>query len=168
MLVEALTALSLLTVGFLGILTLLSRSTALTRVVSDNYIATYLAAEGIEIIKNLVDANTIQERPWGDGFESLIQPGVGESPRQYEVDYKDEDLGSLRDFIPPGEFLNLDSMTRTYSYGTGSPTPFRRIVTVIFPNDDEMQVISDVSWTTRGGNLSKVRVEDHFYNWRPQ
>lgn len=159
MLVEALVALSVLTVGFLGILTLLSRSTALTRVVSDNYTATYLAAEGIEIIKNLVDANVIQKKPsWDDDFVS----------EQYEVDYRDYEPKKLELFISPGRFLNLDPVSHLYSYGPpDSPTPFKRIVTVTFPNADEMQVVSEVSWITRGDSLSKVRVEDHFYNWRP-
>lgn len=161
MLVEALVALSVLTVGFLGILTLLSRSIALTRVVGDNYIATYLAAEGIEIIKNLVDANYIQRKSWGDGFDI--------SGQRYEVDYKDTNPNSLTVFSEPGNFLNFNPATNFYSYdvGAGSPSLFKRIVTVTFPNADEMQVVSEVSWITRGGGLSKVLVEDHFYNWRP-
>lgn len=159
MLVEALVALSVLTMGFLGILTLLSRSTALTRVVSDNYTATYLAAEGIEIIKNLVDANVMPGGGgWGDGF---IQPSAS-----YEVDYQDDNPNNLEVFNPDN-FLNLDLATHLYSYRAGgSPTPFKRQVTVSFPNADEMQVVSNVFWTGRGGSPSRVLVEDHFYNWR--
>jgi len=50
-------ALSILVFSFLGLWGLLARSYAITRIVSDDYIGTYLAAEGIEIVKNLIDYN---------------------------------------------------------------------------------------------------------------
>lgn len=155
MLVEALVALSVLTVGFLGILTLLSRSTALTRVIGDNYTATYLAAEGIEIIKNLVDANIIQGTSWDNGFDKPW--GF------YEVQYNDQRLHRWQD-----RFLNFDPTAHIYGYESGPPTPFKRRVIVVFRNsDNEMLVASNVFWIGRGGSPSSIFVEDHFYNWRP-
>ena len=41
-------------------LSLLSNSIALNRVVNDQFIANYLAMEGIEVVKNIVDGNIIQ------------------------------------------------------------------------------------------------------------
>ena len=68
MLVELMVSISLLVVGFLGFLGLLSRSLSLNRVVADQFIANYLAMEGIEITKNLIDSNIIQGSPWNQSF----------------------------------------------------------------------------------------------------
>ena len=54
-LVEALVALSILTVGFVGIVTLLTKSFQLNRTTSNDTQATYLAAEGIEIAKTSIN-----------------------------------------------------------------------------------------------------------------
>ncbi len=67
-LIETVVALSVLVVGLLGIVVLLNNSLGLNRVTADNYTATYLAAEGIEVIKNLIDANIIARCPWNSGF----------------------------------------------------------------------------------------------------
>ena len=48
-LIEAMVAISIVTVGLLGIFSVLSRSLSLNRTVADNYVAANLAAEGIEI-----------------------------------------------------------------------------------------------------------------------
>ena len=55
-LVEALVALSILTTGFFGIVSLLTKSFQLNRTTMNDTQATYLAAEGIEIAKNLIDS----------------------------------------------------------------------------------------------------------------
>ena len=54
-LIEVMVAVTALTVSFLGISSLLSQSLALNRVISNEATATYLASEGIEIAKNLID-----------------------------------------------------------------------------------------------------------------
>lgn len=165
MLVEALVALSVLTVGFLGILTLLSQSTALTRVIGDNYTATYLAAEGIEIVKSFIDSNVMNVRKWNDGLEPNLGPyGF------FTVDIDDVSprpiFGRLPLYFDPGDKLYI------HNRGNNLPTPFQRYIKVYYPPDgdpdgSEMQVISTVSWLARGGNTAQVILEDHFYNWRP-
>lgn len=171
---EALVALSVLTFGLLGLMTLLSQSLGLTRQVSDTYTATYLAAEGIEIVKNLLDANIVQgktENDWADGFKTQ-----GFLPESYEVEYDDTSPGDFRKLQGGNrtpQFLRFDPATRIYGYDAGGkPTPFTRAVSIFFPAgsrggpDDEMIVNSVVRWTSRG-RTSSVALEDHFYNWRP-
>ena len=66
-------------VGFLGIVTLLSRALALNRVVGDNYTATYLAAEGIavedEFAAAAASALTTTLGPWFAGERELNYEG---------------------------------------------------------------------------------------------
>jgi hypothetical protein len=170
MIVEAIVALSVLTMGFFGILTLLSRSTALTRNVSDHYIATYLAAEGIEIIKSLIDSNVINKntRLWNEGLKPPA-PGV---MGLYIVDTTDENPDQIRSAAGRVS-LYFDPSNKLYTHEIGGnlPTPYQRFIRIWYvpgndPDGPEMQVISTVRWEDNG-NLKQVILEDHFYNWRP-
>jgi len=149
LLIESGIAISILVVGLLGILGLLSRSLSLNNVVSSQYIASNLAVEGIEVTKNLIDANIIQFKPWNTGF----------STGSYELSYDSLTLS-------PNQNRNLlfDSSNNTYSYQNGQPTPYKRDIEIL-NKGDEIQVNSIVTWQIRGGSYS-VNLEDHFFNWR--
>lgn len=164
-LVEVMVAVAILTVGFLGIVNLLSRALALNRVVADNYVATYLAAEGIEVTKNIIDGNTIQGGPglWSSGngvgsCDGNIADGLGACQVQH-------DSPSLEDNTD--QVLNFDANTNLYDYNSNAtPTSFRRWITIKLVTQNELKVQSRVTWITRGGGTSEVTLEDHFYNWR--
>lgn len=157
-LIEAIVSISVLTTGLLGVLALFSKSISVNRQIADNYIATYLAAEGIEGVKNLIDANFIQEKPWGEGF------GGGGN---FELVYHPSD-GSFSLEPYQGRFLNFDPVSNLYSYNTGGrPTNFKRIIKIDFlgSESEEMSVNSIVE-VSRFGGVQKVDLEDHFFNWR--
>ena len=150
-LVEAIVAISILVIGLLGIFSLLSRSLSLNRVIADQSAATYLAAEGIELVKNLVDANAIQRRPWN----------LGINPGDYEMDFNDSALAANQN-----RKLNFDSESGQFSYDSGAPTAFQRLIVISQPSPDELKINSLVNWITRGGGQFEVNLEDHFFNWR--
>mgnify|MGYP001599451310 CR=1 FL=1 len=149
-LMESLIAITIATVGLLGMFALLSRSLSLTRVVADRYVATYLAAEGIEVVKNLIDTNVIQKNPWNLNLASGT----------YEVDYQ----SGLQSYA--ARRLNYNEATGYYDYGSGLPTNFLRRVDVERLGRDEIRVNSVVSWISRGGADFEVNLEDHFLNWQ--
>ena len=62
LLIESIVAISVIVISFLGILSLLSRSLGINKDVSYKFIATYLAAEGIEITKSLIDKSFTDAR----------------------------------------------------------------------------------------------------------
>ncbi len=161
-LVEALIAISLLLVGFLGTITLINRSIGLTRVVADSYVGTYLAAEGIEVTKSLIDSNYIAGRPYYEGFQACA------STCDWELDADTTWERRPTPFVSPGRTLWYDPNVRSYSYlQTGIETTYRRKVSVTLtgPNAKEIVVISRVEWRARGGGDSSVTLEDHFYDW---
>ncbi len=151
-LLEAIIAGGVLTVGFLGLLALLARSLSVNRVVADNYVASYLAAEGIETVKNMIDANVLQHNAWNNGFRDGV----------YEVAYDSRSLTPSQ-----GRFLSFDPATNLYSYEGSRDTSYVRKIFVTLVGPDEMAVNSVVSWTSRGGGSSEINLEDHFFNWRP-
>ena len=70
-------AITVLTVGFLGISSLLSQSLALNRVTTNEITATYLASEGIEIAKNLIDHDVYAQQIGGRLGSVLRQRTAG-------------------------------------------------------------------------------------------
>lgn len=147
-LVESIIALSVLTIGFLSLIGLLNSSIGLTKVANESYVATYLAAEGIEIVKNMIDDNNLNPGlSWNQGL------GNGD----YEADYKDNSL-----HLYQGNFLKFDS-DDGYNYARGENTLFKRKITIQNLSSDSIKVISIVNWTSRGGVNSEVKLEDVFY-----
>ncbi len=170
-LVETIVALSVLMMGLMGLIALLTRSFAISNFVSDNYAATYLAAEGIEVVKNLIDHNIAEGLisgstvAWNEGL-------VGNCP--CEIEWSDITLSSAG---TPRKLL-LNTVTGLYSYDVGGmPTKFVRTIYIESiaddPNDptrqDHLRVNSIVAWTSSGGItgvpiVSEVNLEDHFFN----
>lgn len=154
-LIETMVALSVISVGLLGIFALLSSSLGFNRLVSERHIATYLAAEGIELVKNLIDTNVINDKSWNSNI------GQGD----YEIDYHDTALSSWND-----KFLLYDVAGGFYGYVSGVETKYKRKITIkaLDAEFDQMQVNSIVRWAGRGGAEFEVNLEDRFYNWRPE
>lgn len=166
MLVEALVAMGILTVAVFAIFSMLTRSTSLNRVISQQYVATYLAAEGLELVKNITDSNLLTcGRAWNTGAVGGASPYA----REYEVDYLSEAMSA-----PTGRKLKINPLNGFYQYQTGDDSIFTRTVTIeSIPNvqagnpDVEIRVTAIVKWRGRGGTDSEVRLEDHFFMWRP-
>ena len=148
--VESIIALAVITVGFLSLIALMSNAIGLSKVNSEYYIATYLSAEGIEVIKNIIDTNVIAGKSWNDG---LATDGT------YEVEYN-----SLSLLPNQNRFLNFDLNSKIYSYSNGQPTRFKRTIEITNINANHIKVKSTVFWTSRGGAQFQVDLEDHFYN----
>ncbi len=181
-LVEALVALSILTVGFVGITTLLTQSFQLNRTTADDTEATYLASEGIEIVKSLIDhdvyfglAQSSSTNDWGNCFPS--------SGYYYPIDYETitaaqgttDDCSGLNfstnqtDGATP---LYFDPIADLYTTNAadGTPTDFTRTIEItdgdVGGTPEEIDVQSAVTWNN--GELSNtITLEDQFYDWHP-
>jgi hypothetical protein len=186
--IEALVALSILTIGLIGVLTLLSHSLYLQRVTADQVKGTYLAAEGIEIAKSLIDNNVYDGVARGDemggwvgSYTGCFNFGAG-GAEYYTLDFRTTaatcPAGSLQpdpvqlslgpDRNPGmGNVLMYYDSTDVPPGVTATPTPFYRDIEVIRSSDNtSMDVIATVTWTT-GGVPGKVVLQDMFYNWHP-
>jgi len=158
-LIETAVALSLLTVGFLGIMVLVSRSIGLNNVARDQFVANYLAMEGIEVSKNLIDANYVQDKPWNQGF-------CENSEGDYEVAYDSVNLETNQN-----RQITFDQNSGFYGYNGGQNLPFVRTIKIkcvvdSTGNNNEIKVNSIVKWTGHGGIKYEINLEDHFFNWR--
>ncbi len=160
MLLEAMVAMGILTVAVFAIFSMLTRSTSLNRTISQQYVATYLAAEGLELAKNITDSNLLA---CGTNWRTGATNGT------WEVDYTDSEFRNVT-----GRPLKINSSNGLYQYATGDDSIFKRTVdirAIDADNDgdleEEIRVISTVTWRSRGGVDNEVQLEDHFFKWRP-
>ncbi|HVN26367.1 MAG TPA: hypothetical protein VMT99_01810 [Candidatus Paceibacterota bacterium] len=158
-LLEMMVALAMISTAFMGIAALLSRSIYLNRVATDETTASYLAAEGIEIMKNIVDFDM-----YGTGGTAWgTDTPVGLSSPIYNTTTT-VGLGVHNDAL----YFDSSAGTATshlYQYSAGTRTPFVRKVTVTWPSATEIDVSSTVTWTVGPGASQSVVDEDHFYDW---
>lgn len=151
-LIESIIAITIVVVGLLGIFSLLSRSLSLNRVVSDRFVAAYVAAEGIELVKNMIDNNILAGKPWNAGLSS----------GEYEADFRSEHLAANQH-----RPLRLNRESGAYGYGETESTRFTRVIRLaVAPDGNEITVGSRVHWMTRGGGTFDINLEEHLFNWR--
>ena len=156
-LVELMIAMSVMSIGFLGVFAVLSQSLGLNRVVANQYIASNLAAEGIEVVKNIADSNVVRGDEWNKGL----------SNDKFGVQYDTETLEDVnKDWANRKLPLNFNPDTGIYSYDGRTPTNFVRTITINNISLNEIQVESEVRWRDRGGTEFEVVLEDRFFNWR--
>lgn len=161
--IELMIAITIATVGVLSTAGFISRTLSVNRVVSDQFTANYLAMEGVEVVKNIIDVNVIKclngTTSWNEGLTDN---------KCYKIDYLTTDISLTSETTCPDGSVNpllFDSANGTYNYDSGASTRFFRTVQINPVSSDEIQVNSIVKWTTRGGDPHYVNLEDHFFNW---
>lgn len=154
-LVEVLMAIFIIFTTLVGIMTLLTRTILSSAVSSSKMVATNLAQEGIEVVRNIRDLETDSSN-WDNWYESIS------GTTDYLVQYNDSDLRVYQD-IP----LNFESATGRYGYDFGTATAFayKRKITLQKISDTEIKVTAQMDWTEHG-QAQTLTVEDRLWNWR--
>lgn len=161
--IESMVAITLVLVGLLGIFGLITKSISINNDVRNRFTATYLAAEGLEVVKNIIDTDVAIGQQTGTPtyWNSTIVPG------SYEVQY-DTDRDTLNlswtGGAPSTRPLLLDTTTGLYSYNLGVPSIFTRTVTIT-GSGGGANVESIVKWKDEGVE-HQVHFSDTFTNWR--
>ncbi len=147
-LVEVLVAIFVLIVGAGAVFSLISQTLGSTSLLKEKFIATYLAQEAVEIVKNIRDSNWLAGRNWREGL----------SAGERQVDYNDLTLSSFN-----GNYLNIEA-NDFYGYGAGFPTKFVRKITLSNLDNNRIKVEVEVSWQERGKRHSFV-LKSILTNW---
>jgi len=146
-LLEMIIAVTVILIGLIPIMSLMYDSSFGVRLSLSRLQAAYLAQEGLEIVRNIRDSNWLaQTSSWNNNLE------VGEWEASYDQPlshYQDRNLK-----------INNDGF---YGY-SGTPTKFKRKITISKPIDDTLQVSVEVSWQEKGKNYS-LTVYENLYNW---
>jgi len=154
-LIEMIVSVFIVTTGIIGVFSLVSNFSEQSQSVRDGTVASYLAQEGIEIVKNIRDTNMIGGLTWDNGFSSCYDG--------CEVEYNNE---SLVPWTDDGRFFYLDGTTGFYKYietpvAGDIKTYYKRRLTITPVAQDEMHLRIDIYYEGKSLTFfSKI------YNWQ--
>jgi prepilin-type N-terminal cleavage/methylation domain-containing protein len=183
--IELVITIFILSIAVVGIFNAFSIITILTADSSDRLTATYLAQEGMEIVRNIRDQNWLNidardsSATWSDGLE-VCSNGC-------KTDYKmANNSENPLDVWASGEtdYLKIDSSGNGfYNLTSGTNTKFKRKITITHPVDGSgtpidyiMKVVVEVSWNKKATLLNSgweagtckdncIKAEETLYNW---
>lgn len=133
-LIEVLISVFVLAVGIVAAIGSIAQAISTATYAKDKLIVSYLAKEGIEIVKNIRDSNWIRGINWSQGLN------LGSDS---QADYRQYSLSSWA-----GTPLNLNSAIG-YIYGSGTPTKFSRKIRVNQISANELEITVQVFWQNR-------------------
>jgi len=147
-LIGIIASLFIISIGLTGVVSLAGMSLKSSTTSKMRLIASGLAQEGIETIRDLRRANV----EWDNWYSSI-------SNDDYRVQYNTEGLISFSD-TP----LRIDTQGY-YQYTTGNDSPFYRKVSFNKISANELQLTVEIKWKIKD-QWSYLTVEDHLWNWK--
>jgi type II secretory pathway pseudopilin PulG len=150
--IESLIAMTLIVVGLLGLFNLMSNSISRNSQAVHKIQAVYLAGEGIEVVKNILDTN------YSTGNFNVKE---GDNIR---LSFFSTTTDTQINF--PDVFFDETEKKFYQSNIVGEKTVFKRNITIT-SDIDKFFVISTVSWEEENGKIFSVSLNDTFYKWRP-
>ena len=160
---EVLIAIFIILVGLSAISGIISKIIPVSGLSSLYFEASYLAQEGIELVRNIRDTNLVKVSVhWDDNIFSCQSPPYNcETPPcicDCQADYNDSVLDSYND-----EFLKIDA-NGFYNYDSGNDTLFKRKIEVEKIDDSTILVTAEVSFSFRG-ETHNFSAEEYIYKW---
>ena len=163
-LIEVLIAISILTIGILSGFILITKVLYSTTVIQDRLTASFLAQEGVELVRQVRDSNFLkimngESIEWKDALADgsyIIESKAG---NQQPITLVSVDPGEAPNFL-----YDNDSDSKIYNYTIGEPTTFNREIRITSINDDEIRVESIIKWKSKNIDFDLI-VEDHLFNW---
>lgn len=156
-LIETLVAISIFTVSIVAMVSLTAQGVSQTTYAKNKLTASMLAQEGVEMVRNIRDTEVLSNTTGWDDFKSKV---VGSCTVACDINSKTLDIADA------GTPLDRDNEGYFVPFSGYTPTIFSRNISVNKTNgsDDEVEIISTVSWTQSGTNRS-VSVSEHLFNW---
>ena len=159
-LIETLVAISILLVAVTAAMTLSFQSIRTASLIKNKFVASMLAQEGIELVKNQRDSNFIENEDWLERLDACL----GANPcraRLKSTDAKVNFPACGGGTCPP---LQIGS-NYFYGYDSGVSTIFTRTIVIreIIP-DQEAEVTVTVEWQERFSPQS-VTIVGNIFNW---
>lgn len=159
-LLEIIIVIFIITMGLVGILSLVVQNIQVSNVNKNTLIASQLAQEGLELVRNIRDGNWLDGADWklgagGYGSDSdIFQDG------DYAIDYAGiTDVAGINDVN-----ARLKINGNFYEHGSGTDTPFSRLITVI-NNGSYLNVECAVQWRERN-SIRNYTASTVLYDWR--
>ncbi len=169
-LLEMVIVIFILSVGFVAVFSLLTKSIVVSTQVRHEIVAINLAAEAIEVVINIRNSNWLAS-PAPDPFDDFDGDGA---PDSFPISNTNVIYNSTSVSDIPDDRLYLETISGNLYYthdSSGESTPFSRKLEInSLPDDDGVlyrEVKSTVTWI-QFGTTKQVVLVDHLYDWKPQ
>lgn len=162
-LVEALIAMSILIVGIISSFILVTRALYNTNIIQDRLTASFLAQEGLELVRNLRDSNFVKKI---NGQTINWNAGLTSGKYRISTDINSGTISLSPDNINDPLYFHDDTGFFDYSSSGGMLTSFSRTIEIQTVSSDELRIIVTVNWQTKGITYT-LQAEDHLFNWLP-
>ena len=155
--VEVLVATLIITVGVGASFALVQNIRVLTITAASTFEASYLAQEGVEIVRNIRDSNFLKIHN-GVGGSNWDDFGLATCSAGCQADSTSTSLVAFAD-----TFLQFNS--GLYSHiGSGSDSFYKREITITSSGTDVLDVNVSVRWQDRGQSR-EIEADTQMYNW---
>lgn len=155
-LVEVVVILFVMSMGLIGVLSLIVQNIQSQSYNKSNLMAYQLAQEGVELIRKVRDSNWREGLPYDDKLAS----------GEYFMSY-DDAAPQIHDAANPGELVLKQDAANFYTHDSaaGKTTIFSRLITITAVDANSFRVVVAVSWAEFGRNYV-YNLETILYNWR--
>lgn len=156
-LIETLVSLFILSLAITGAFAVISYNVGSANSIKNSFIASGLAQEGLEIVRNLRDQDWFQQPASQFGYFGTGSAASG----PYRIQWNSIKLDSTT--TNP---LLEDPTSGLYNYDSGTATIFHRTIQIdpVPPGNVEIKVTVTVTWGDRG-STKQLSAEEHLYNW---
>ncbi len=177
-LIETLVAISLLVIAVSSPLSLAARSLFSAHYAKDQLVASHLAQEAIEIVRQKRDQNLMlflkdtinnDRQDWLRNTQ-LEDAVVG---TKVIVIMDVSDISNLS-FILVDQISGIDDNSSIlkhdgsiYNHSSGNDTYFRRVIELTKISDYEIEVVARVRWKTGSFSARTFTIKENLYNWLP-
>jgi len=159
-LVEALIAMSILIIGIISSFILVTRALYNTSIIQDRLTASFLAQEGLELVREIRDSNYINRINNGTGnWNDGLQRGT------YRISFENR-LEKITNSSEATLYFHDDTGLFDYNSTGGVLTSFNRQIEIKQISDHELRITVTVSWQTKGIGY-ELQAEDHLFDWLP-
>lgn len=156
----------IITIGMMGVLSLVNQNIQVEYVNKNMVIGSQLAQEGLELVRNKRDINWRKEVDWEhsavpNSAADIIQDGT------YAIDYTGAINATPNDVSAAGAKLyqDVNGFYTSNSVGT-TPTIFSRLITVGDENPLASTSVTCLVQWKRGTNTYNFSAQTVLYNWR--
>ena|SRR3989344_2044476 len=154
-LIETIVAVGVIMIGLVSALGAITTALFYVSNIQNRLIAANLAAEGVEIVRNIRDNNWLQNLSWNSGLND----------GNYQAACQLASCNSISFSSYSGNPLLFDSASGLYNYASGDNTSYTRKISIANLSNYEIRVISDITWQRRG-IIFNISAEDHLFNWK--
>jgi len=154
---EVVISLGIITLGLVGVLSLVIQNVRAQYVDKNNIIASMLSQEGLELVRNIRDSNRLSSLSWKDGISNG-------GTKIFKIDYGGKStITDITGILSGRLYVNASGFYSNSS--TGAATPFYRMITVI-DNTDYLEVRCLVRHAN-GANVTDYEARTLLYDWLP-